>query len=64
MATAHKNQSGFIWLFLAVRRADLLSKPHRESVIAPDEITARKQLAGRFVLSFAGRIPCKAVHHG
>ncbi|EJH7012407.1 host cell division inhibitor Icd-like protein [Salmonella enterica] len=53
----------FTWLFLAVARADLQGKPHRESVTAPDELTARRQLAGRFVLCFAGRIPVQEVRH-
>lgn len=57
-------QLSFTWLFLAVRRSDLQSKPHRETIVAPDECTARKLLAGTFILSFAGRIPCVEVQHG
>ncbi|ECA5828289.1 host cell division inhibitor Icd-like protein [Salmonella enterica subsp. enterica serovar Hvittingfoss] len=47
----------FIFYFLAVRRADLHDIPHREAIAAPDELTARRSLVGRYVLSFAGRIP-------
>lgn len=64
MATAYTNPPYFTWLFLAVRRSDLKSKPHRESIVAPDEGTARKLLAGTYVLSFAGRIPFAEAHHG
>ncbi|MFJ5322457.1 host cell division inhibitor Icd-like protein, partial [Pectobacterium parvum] len=32
----------FTFLFLAVRRAELRALPHREAVIAPDEISARR----------------------
>lgn len=47
----------FKFLFLAVCRSDLNSKPHRESVTAHSEQDARRSLAGQFVLSFAGRLP-------
>lgn len=52
----------FKFLFLAVCRSDLNSKPHRESVTAHSEQDARRSLAGQFVLSFAGRLP--EVTHG
>ncbi len=51
----------FKFLFLAVCRSDLNSKPHRESVTAHSEQDARRSLAGQFVLSFAGRLP-EATH--
>lgn len=48
----------FIWLFAAVSRADLTDHtPHMVRIAAPDELTARRSLVGRYVLSFAGRIP-------
>lgn len=47
----------FTFHFLAVRRSDLNDRPHRESVNAPDETTARRMLARDFVLLFAGRVP-------
>lgn len=47
----------FKFLFLAVCRSDLNSKPHRESATAHSEQDARRSLAGQFVLSFAGRLP-------
>lgn len=50
--------------FLAVRRSDLNDRPHRESVTAPDERTARRLLARDFVLLFAGRVPAQEVRHG
>ncbi|WP_337262628.1 MULTISPECIES: host cell division inhibitor Icd-like protein [unclassified Serratia (in: enterobacteria)] len=53
----------FTFHFLAVRRADLRDTPHRESVTAPDELTARRLLARDFVLLFAGRVPSQGVRH-
>ncbi|EKZ3298421.1 host cell division inhibitor Icd-like protein [Salmonella enterica] len=54
----------FIWLFAAVSRADLTDHtPHMVRIAAPDELTARRSLVGRYVLSFAGRIPVKGVRH-
>ncbi|EKS4944200.1 host cell division inhibitor Icd-like protein [Salmonella enterica] len=52
------------FLFLAVSRTNLQDKPHREEVIATSEHEARKSLSGRYVLSFAGRLPVREVHHG
>ncbi|AEJ58460.1 phage protein [Escherichia coli UMNF18] len=53
----------FTFHFLAVRRSDLNDRPHRESVNAPDETTARRMLARDFVLLFAGRVPAQGVRH-
>ncbi|EDV5024247.1 host cell division inhibitor Icd-like protein [Salmonella enterica subsp. enterica serovar Ball] len=54
----------FIWLFAAVSRADLTDHtPHMVRITAPDELTARRSLVGRYALSFAGRIPAQEVHH-
>ncbi|EAY4112731.1 host cell division inhibitor Icd-like protein [Salmonella enterica] len=53
----------FTFYFLAVRRSDLTDRPHREIITAPDEMTARRLLAGRFVLCFAGRVPAQEVRH-
>lgn len=53
----------FTFHFLAVRRSDLNDRPHRESVNAPDETTARRMLARDFVLLFAGRVPSQGVRH-
>lgn len=53
----------FTYLFLAVRRAELKSKPHRAEVTATSEREARQQLARDFVLFFAGRLPVMAVNH-
>ncbi|HEF0026992.1 TPA: host cell division inhibitor Icd-like protein [Citrobacter freundii] len=63
MATPHSPYPLYTWLFLAVTRSDLSARPHRESITAPDERTARRQLAGRYVLCFAGRVPAQAVRH-
>ncbi|EEF4970967.1 host cell division inhibitor Icd-like protein [Salmonella enterica] len=49
------------YLFLAVVRANVQDKPHREEVIATSEREARKYLAGRYVLLFAGRLPVQEV---
>lgn len=54
----------FIWLFLAVCRSDMADRPHRETVTAPDERTARRMLAAQFILFFAGRLPVREVYHG
>lgn len=53
----------FTFHFLAVRRSDLNDRPHRESVNAPNETTARRMLARDFVLLFAGRVPAQEVRH-
>lgn len=53
----------FTFHFLAVRRADPCAKPHRTSVIAPNEREARQLLARDFVLLFAGRVPAQGVCH-
>lgn len=62
MAKPQCNQTHpkFTWLFLAVPRANPLDKPHREAVIASSEREARLSLAGRYILSFAGRLPTHA----
>lgn len=60
MVSAHDTQTrpkNRVFLFLAVSRANLQDKPHRESITAPDEATARRMLVGRYVLSFAGSLP-------
>lgn len=60
MASAHDNQThpeNRVFLFLAVSRANLQDKPHREEITATSEREARQLLAGRFVLSFAGSLP-------
>lgn len=53
----------FIFLFLAVVRANPLAHPHREEITATSEREARSLLAGRFVLVFAGRLPALGVNH-
>jgi len=63
VATPTLSHPEFTFHFLAVRRADLRDTPHRESVTAPDEITARRLLARDFVLLFAGRVPSRGVRH-
>ncbi|HAK5376271.1 TPA: host cell division inhibitor Icd-like protein [Salmonella enterica] len=55
--------SEFTFHFLAARRSDLNDRPHRESVNAPDEATARRMLARDFVLVFAACIPAKGDKH-
>lgn len=60
MADAQSTQThpeNRVFLFLAISRSNLQDKPHRESVTAPDEATARRLLVGRYVLSFAGSLP-------
>ncbi|HBQ1809032.1 host cell division inhibitor Icd-like protein [Klebsiella aerogenes] len=53
----------FIWIFLAVRRSDVLAKPQRKEVTAPDLTSARRVIARDFVASFAGRLPVPEVAH-
>lgn len=53
----------FIWIFLAVRRSDVLAKPQRKEVTAPDLTSARRVIARDFVASFAGRLPVREVAH-
>lgn len=45
------------WLFLAVRRADTLAKPHRCKVTAMAYEDAKRLIARDFVAVFAGRLP-------
>lgn len=52
-----------VFLFLAVSRADMQDKPHREQITAHSEREARSMLAGRFILCFAGRLPVQEAHH-
>lgn len=64
VATPARTRPEFIWLFAAVSRADLTDHtPHMVRIAAPDELTARRSLVGRYVLSFAGRIPVQEVCH-
>lgn len=63
VATPTLSHPEFTFHFLAVRRSDLNDTPHRETVTAPDELTARRLLAGNFVLCFAGRVPVQGVRH-
>ncbi|EGK6861672.1 ash family protein [Salmonella enterica subsp. enterica serovar Glostrup] len=63
VATHTPSHPEFTFYFLAVRRSDLSDRPHRESVSAPDETTARRMLARDFVLLFAGRVPAQEVRH-
>ncbi|EBS7634088.1 host cell division inhibitor Icd-like protein [Salmonella enterica] len=52
-----------VFLFLALSRADQNARPHREQVIAASEREARLMLVGRYVLSFAGRLPVSEAYH-
>lgn len=64
VATPTPSHPEFTFHFLAVRRSDLNDTPHRETITAPDELTARRLLVRDFVLLFAGRVPAQGVHHG
>ncbi|MCW9690447.1 host cell division inhibitor Icd-like protein [Proteus terrae] len=61
MAIPTQTHSKFI--FLAVKRSDIVAKPCRIETSAPNERTARLSLARDYVLLFAGHIPAKAVAH-
>ncbi|WP_258231730.1 host cell division inhibitor Icd-like protein [Salmonella enterica] len=63
-ATMRNNRPCFVWLFAAVSRLELADHtPHMVRIAAPDELTARRLLVGRYVLSFAGRVPVQEVRH-
>ncbi|MEY8772254.1 host cell division inhibitor Icd-like protein [Erwinia sp. ACCC 02193] len=53
----------FQFRFLALSRADMLSKPCRVSVEAASEKEARRVLAPHFILSLAARLPVQEVAH-
>jgi len=53
--------SQFTFIFAAVRRADAFARPCMLRTVACDERSARASLARDYVLSFAGRLPVKAV---
>ena len=57
MATPTQPHPQFIWLFLAVRRADCADRPHRESVTASTYQDARRVIARDFVAVYAGQLP-------
>lgn len=58
LCTSH---SEFTFIFAAVRRADATARPCMLRTVAGDERSARASLARDYVLSFAGRLPAKAV---
>lgn len=51
----------FCFLFAAVRRSALTAAPRIVRTVADSEHNARRLLARDYVLSFAGRLPVKAV---
>ncbi len=51
----------FCFLFAAVRRSALTASPRMVRTVADSEYNARRVLARDYVLSFAGRLPVKAV---
>ncbi|WP_275554667.1 host cell division inhibitor Icd-like protein [Mixta sp. Marseille-Q2659] len=51
----------FTFIFAAVRRTDTFAPPCMLRTVAGDERTARARLVRNYVLSFAGRLPVKAV---
>jgi len=51
----------FTFIFAAVRRTDAAARPCMLRTVAGDERSARASLACDYVLSFAGRLPVKAV---
>ncbi|GKW16401.1 MULTISPECIES: host cell division inhibitor Icd-like protein [Brenneria] len=62
-STPTQTHPEFVFLFLAVRRTDVHAVPHRETVIAPNERSARRLLARDYVLAFAGRLPVEGARH-
>jgi hypothetical protein len=55
------SRSEFTFIFAAVRRTDVAALPCMLRTVAGDERSARASLARDYVLSFAGRLPVKAV---
>ena len=53
--------SQFTFIFAAIRRTDATARPCMLRTVADDERSARASLARHYVLSFAGRLPVKAV---
>ncbi|MGN2497728.1 host cell division inhibitor Icd-like protein [Serratia nevei] len=51
----------FCFLFAAVRRSALTATPRIVRTVADSERNARRRLSRDYVLSFAGRLPVKAV---
>lgn len=51
----------FCFLFAAIRRNTLIAAPRMVRTVADTECNARRLLARDYVLSFAGRLPVKAV---
>ena len=51
----------FTFIFAAVRRTDATARLCMLRTVAGDERSARASLAHDYVLSFAGRLPVKAV---
>lgn len=55
------SRSEFTFIFAAIRRTDAAARPCMLRTVAGDERSARASLARDYVLSFAGRLPVKAV---
>ncbi|MFJ3458821.1 host cell division inhibitor Icd-like protein [Scandinavium goeteborgense] len=53
----------FEYRFMALSRLDVHAKPCRMAIKAISEQEARRQLAGQYVLSFAGCLPVLVVKH-
>ena len=53
--------SQFTFIFAAIRRTDAAARPCMLRTVAADERTARLSLVRDYMLSFAGRVPVKAV---
>lgn len=62
MATVHHTaHPEFTFIFAAVRRSRTDARPCMLRTVAADERTARLSLVRDYMLSFAGRVPVKAV---
>jgi len=62
MATVHLTaHPEFTFIFAAVRRSCADARPCMLRTVAADERTARLSLVRDYMLSFAGRLPVKAV---
>ena len=62
MATVHHTaHPEFTFIFAAVRRSRADARPCMLRTVAADERAARLSLVRDYMLSFAGRVPVKAV---
>lgn len=63
LATTPTQPPQFIWLIAAVRRDSPVIRATIHRIIAASEQEARRTLAGKYMLFFAGRLPVCGGEH-